>query len=280
MYKILDGKELAKKLKIELTNRIQTLPTPPTLAVIQLGDNKDAQVYTKKIQKLSQDTGIRVMSYPLPDTITEYDLLELIKALNQSSEVHGILLHMPLPSHINAITITSSIDIAKDVDCLNPHNIGLLSQSDKGYAPCTPLGIVTLLKAYNLDLASKNCVIIGRSNVVGRPLASMLLGENTTVTICHSYTKNLEYIASGADILISAVGKKDFITANMVQHGAVVIDAGINVDEMGAVCGDVAFDKVKHKVSYITPVPGGVGPMTNVMLLRNLLNAYTTLTNQ
>ena len=273
---ILDGKAVSQAVKDEIKLEIQNLsPVSPILAVVLIGDDKGSKVYLQSLQKPCEYVGIKLLTYQLPEETSEKELLELLNTLSISSEINGILLYLPLPAHIDKNKIMPAIDKNKDIDCFNPYNMGLLSIKDNsGFKPCTPLGILYLLKHFNVELEGKDCVIIGRNNTVGKPLATILLAENSTVTICHSYTKNLENITKRADILIVTIGKSKFVTADMVKENAVVVDVGINVDENGKLCGDVDYDLVKGKASYITPVPGGIGPMTTTMLLKNCLYAY------
>lgn len=281
-YNILDGRNILKTIKEEIKLEISNLTSQleaPILSIILIGDDAASSVYIQNLQKSCAYVGIKLLPYTLPNETPEDELLKLLSLLSSSREVNGILVHMPLPSHIDKNKVMSAINKLKDVDSLNPYNIGLLNIMEEGLKPCTPLGIIELLKRYNIDIEGKESVIVGRSNVVGKPLSTMLLAENSTVTVCHSYTKNLGTITKRADILISAVGKANLITSDMVKENAIVIDAGINVLDNGKICGDVDFDSVKQKVSYITPVPGGVGPMTNAMLLRNCLYAYKLQNN-
>jgi len=275
-YITIDGRAVSQSIKDEIRLEVKNLePSIPILAVIMVGDDKGSEAYLRGLQKPCEYVGINLLSYQLPVDATESELIELIDKLNISRDINGILLYVPLPSHIDKNKIMTIIDKNKDVDCFTPHNLGFLSvQNESTFRPCTPLGILALLDHYNIDLEGKCCVIVGRNNTVGKPLAYMLLSKNATVTICHSYTKNLSSITSCADVLIVAIGKAKFITEDMVKDDAVVIDVGINVDENGKLCGDVDFEHVKDKTSYITPVPGGVGPMTTAMVLKNCLSAY------
>ena len=273
MDKLLKGKELADKIKSELNSQITA---PLTIAVIQIGENKPAKLYTNNIRKLS--TRLKVVDYTLPETAVDNDIIKIINSLNESSLIKGILVHMPLPAHLNKVKILSQISPAKDIDCLSPYSLGLLSLQKDGFLPCTPYGILELLKGYNIPLAGKECVIVGRSTTVGKPLAQMLLMENATVTVCHSQTKNLSDVAKRGDILIVAVGKPNFATAPMIKEDAVVVDVGIHMINSKPV-GDVNFEDVKNTVRYITPVPGGVGPMTTAMLLKNIIKASREISN-
>ncbi len=272
---IIDGVEVSKKLLDEMKTEISSLPKKPNLAVILVGDDKASQVYVSNKQKKCEYVGMSSITHSLPNDVSELELLELIEHLNGDDEVTGILVQLPLPNHINFQTVLRSISIDKDVDCFNPANVGLLSQygSKSKYIPCTPMGIVKLLEYYSIEVTGKHCVIVGRSNIVGKPLMHLMLEKNATITVCHSNTKNLASYTKSADILISAVGKVNTITREMVKQDAVVIDVGINRNDEGKLVGDVDFANVVDVASYITPVPGGVGPMTIAMLLRNCLNS-------
>lgn len=276
-YITIDGlstsKSIKEEIKLEINNLIKKFNTP-TLSVILVGEDTASGVYIRSLRKQCDYVGIKLLTYELPENTPEKELLYLISVLNKSSEISGILIYLPLPPHINKFKVFSLIDKNKDLDCLNPYNIGLLNITSKSLKPCTPLGIIELLKRYNIKIEGKDCVVIGRSNIIGKPLATMLLAENATVTVCHSYTKNLSSITKRADILLVAVGKPKFITSNMVKEKSTVIDVGIHMQENGTMCGDVDFESVKNKVSHITPVPGGVGAMTTTMLLKNFLYAY------
>lgn len=273
MYQLINGKEVAEHIKQQVKNEIEALGLKPALAVIVVGDNPASKVYVNNKKKACKAVGIESIEYALPENITEEELLNVIDYCNISRCIHGILVQLPLPKHIDESKILERIYPNKDVDGFTAVNTGKLWQGDYNLAPCTAMGIIELLDYYGYDISGQNCVVIGRSNIVGKPVAALLLERNATVTICHSKTNNLSEITSKADILISAVGKPKFITWGMVKDGAIVIDVGINRDEDGKLCGDVDFDDVKEKVSAITPVPGGVGPMTVAMLMKNTLEA-------
>ena len=275
---ILSGKDLASKLKNNMCLCINNLKDEvgitPHLVVIIVGNNPASQSYVKGKSKACEEIGIRNTTIALPEDVTEYELLQTINDLNSNPDVHGILVQLPLPSHIDEHKVMNCIDPKKDVDGFHPVNVdALYTGKSTGIIPCTPKGIIHLLKEANVDIAGKNAVVIGRSNIVGLPIAKLLIDNNATVTICHSKTQNLKDITSKADILVVAIGKAKFITADMIKSNAVVIDVGINrVD--GKLVGDVDFDDVKDKVSYITPVPGGVGPMTITCLLENTIECF------
>lgn len=271
---IMDGKALAQKIKAQVKAEID-LNHPPRLAVVMVGDNPASQVYVRNKTKDCVECGIQCDTYKLPETTIEKIVLDLIDKLNWDDEYNGILVQLPLPEHIDERKILRQINPAKDVDGFHPLNVGLNRTSPgRGVAPCTPAGIMALLREYNIDPAGKHAVVVGRSNIVGKPMADLLLQADATVTICHSKTKNLKEMCLQADILVCAVGKAGFITADMVKDGAVVIDVGMNRNEEGKLCGDVAFEAVSEKASFITPVPGGVGPMTRAMLMENCYSAF------
>ena len=267
--KIIDGKAIASRLRTELKERIAQLNTVPGLAVVIVGGDPASQIYVRNKIKACAELGIRSYSYELAETTSQSELEDLLDKLAKDKDVDGILLQLPLPKHLNAESASAHIPFEKDVDGFSAQNLGLLLQNKEEVAACTPLGVMKLLEAEGIDLTGKHAVILGRSETVGKPMAMLLLNANATVTVCHSKTKNLKELCSQADILISAVGKANFVTAEMVKDGAVVIDVGINRDENGKLCGDVDFEDVKEKTSYITPVPGGVGPMTITMLMYN-----------
>ena len=270
---ILDGREIKQEILNDLKNEVISLEEKPKLVVIQVGNDEASNVYIKQKKKMCEYIGYNYEHIKLEDTIKTDELLQIIKRLNNDNEVNGILVQMPLPEHLDSMLIQSAVLPIKDVDGLSDVNSGMLMHQKDGLFPCTPYGIMEILKRYNIDITSKNVTIVGRSNLVGKPLALMMLNENATVTICHSKTKNLEQFTKKADILIVAAGKKYLITKDMVKDGAVVIDVGINKVE-DKLYGDVDFDSVKDKASYITPVPGGVGQMTVAMLAVNVLKAY------
>ena len=267
--KIIDGKAIAARLRTELKEKIAQLNTVPGLAVVIVGGDPASQIYVRNKIKACAELGIRSYSYELAETTSQSELEDLLDKLAKDKDVDGILLQLPLPKHLNAESASAHIPFEKDVDGFSAQNLGLLLQNKEEVAACTPLGVMKLLEAEGIDLTGKHAVILGRSETVGKPMAMLLLNANATVTVCHSKTKNLKELCSQADILISAVGKANFVTAEMVKDGAVVIDVGINRDENGKLCGDVDFEGVKDKTSYITPVPGGVGPMTITMLMYN-----------
>ena len=273
---IIDGKELARKtrekLKIECDN-LKKEGILSKLAVIMVGDDKASQIYVKNKSRACQEIGIKFEEYFLGNDIKQEELIELIQKLNLDKSINGILLQSPIPKGLNIQEAFEKIQCKKDVDGFNPVNVGKLMIGEDTFISCTPYGIIKMLEAYNIEIEGKHAVVIGRSNIVGKPLAQCLLQKNATVTICHSKTKNIAEITKTADILISAVGKTNMVTADMVKDGAVVIDVGMNRNEAGKLVGDVDFENVKQKVSYITPVPGGVGPMTIAMLMNNVIKA-------
>ncbi len=266
---LIDGKVISGNIKDELKEKVAKEGIKATLAVILVGNDPASGVYVNNKKKACEYIGINSLSYELEESTSQEELLKLIDELNERADVNGILVQLPLPSHIDEKAIINRISPAKDVDGFHPINVGKLSLGEDCFLPCTPAGIIQLLKRSNVDIDGKNCVIVGRSNIVGKPMAYLMLRENATVTICHSHTRDLKKVASEADILIVAIGKPKFITADYVGEGAVVIDVGIHRMDNGKLCGDVDFDDVKDKVSKITPVPGGVGPMTIAMLMEN-----------
>ena len=276
MATILDGKALSAQCKETIRKEVEELAAKgcrPGMAVVLVGENPASKVYVRNKEKDCQECGIYSAMYHLPEETTEKELLELLDTLNHDASIHGILVQLPLPKQINSQRVIEAIDPQKDVDAFHPTNVGYLTQGMPRFAPCTPAGIVMLMEAYKIDPAGKHCVVIGRSNIVGKPMALLLLQKNGTVTICHSGTKDLKAQTLQADILISAVGKTGFVTEDMVKDGAVVIDVAMNRNAEGKLCGDVDYAAVSQKASAITPVPGGVGPMTRVMLLENTLTA-------
>lgn len=276
MAKLIDGKEISKNIKDELKEKVATLKKEGkecTLAVIQVGADPASSVYVRNKKRACEYVGIRSLSYELPEKTTQEELLALIDKLNKDDSVHGILCQLPLPGHIDEDLVIESISPKKDVDGFSPVSVGSLVIGRKGFVSCTPAGIIELLKRSNIEISGKHCVVIGRSNIVGKPMALLMLRENATVTVCHSKTKNLKEICRQADILIVAIGKKEFVDASFVKDDAVVIDVGIHRDENNKLYGDVKFDEVENKASYITPVPGGVGPMTIAMLMSNCVSA-------
>lgn len=273
MAVLIDGKEIARQVKDECRERVQNEGLDVTLAVIQVGEDPASTVYVGNKKKACEYIGIRSISYELPEETTEEELLAIVNNLNADDTVHGILVQLPLPEHIDEDKVIQTISPQKDVDGFHPQSVGALSIGQPGFVSCTPAGIIQLLKRSEIDLEGKECVIVGRSNIVGKPMALLMLRENATVTVCHSRTKNLQEVTKRADILIVAIGKPKFITADYVKKGAVVIDVGIHRNENNKLCGDVDFENVEPLVSAITPVPGGVGPMTIAMLMNNCVEA-------
>ena len=276
MATIIDGKKTSSAIKDELKEQVKQLNEKNIevcLCVIQVGTDLASTIYVKNKKKACEYIGIKSLSYELPENIAQEQLLELIFKLNEQRDVHGILVQLPLPKHIDEDKIIQAISPDKDVDGFHPQSVGRLSIGQKGFKSCTPSGIVELLKRYEISLEGKECVIVGRSNIVGKPMAMLMLRENATVTVCHSRTKNLSEVTRRADILIVAIGKAKFITGEYVKDGAVVIDVGMHRNENNKLCGDVDYDDVIEKVSAITPVPGGVGPMTIAMLMYNCVES-------
>ena len=272
----IDGKQISKDIKEELKEEVASLAAQGRkccLAVIQVGNDPASSVYVGNKKKACAYLGIESLAYELPEETTEDELLEIIDKLNNDTNVHGILCQLPLPKQINEDHIIKAISPKKDVDGFHPQNVGALVIGEQGFVSCTPAGIIQLLKRSNIEMDGKHCVVVGRSNIVGKPMSLLMLRENATVTICHSHTKNLEEICKEADILIDAIGQPQFIGKEYVKKGAVVIDVGIHRDENNKLCGDVKFDEVEPVASYITPVPGGVGPMTIAMLMHNCVEA-------
>ena len=269
---LIDGKLISAEIKAEAAEEAAALKAQgiaPCLAVVLVGDNSASKVYVSNKQKACEAVGIKSVSHVLPGETTEEELLKLIDELNADKSVHGILVQMPVPKHIDDRKVIMAISPDKDVDCFHPVNVGYLHTGAKGFLPCTPAGIIELIKRSGHSIEGKNCVIIGRSNIVGKPVAMLLMQENGTVTICHSKTKDLSGICRGADIIVSATGKVNTVTADMVKEGAIIIDVGMNRNAEGKLCGDVDFENVKEVAGAITPVPGGVGPMTIAMLMKN-----------
>lgn len=272
MYQIIDGKKISQEIKDELKEKVAAMKAggrERCLAVIQVGNDPASSVYVNNKKKACEYIGIRSLAYELPEETTERELLELIGQLNAREDVNGILVQLPVPGHIDEDKILLAIAPEKDVDGFHPMNVGNLSIGRPGYVSCTPAGVIQLLKRSGIEIAGKECVVLGRSNIVGKPMAMLLLKENGTVTVCHSRTQNLQEITRRADILVVAVGRPKMVTADYVKEGAVVIDVGIHRNENNKLCGDVDFDSVAPKTSAITPVPGGVGPMTIAMLMHN-----------
>ena len=271
-----DGKELAKKVRANLKKEVDILKEQgikPKLAVIVVGNDKAYSVYVRNKSKACNEVGIEFEEFLKGDDITQEELLQLIQQLNERKDIHGILLQSPIPQHLDIREAFNLIDYRKDVDGFNPINVGKLSLCEDTFISCTPNGVMRMLEEYNISIEGKRAVIIGRSNIVGKPLIQCLLNKNATVTVCHSKTKDIEEITKGADILIAALGKPKFVTEDMVKSGAVVIDVGINRNDEGKIIGDVDFENVSKIASYITPVPGGVGPMTIAMLMKNVIKA-------
>ena len=274
--KILDGKAVSLKVKESVKVRADELKKfgiEPTLAVVLVGEDKASQTYVRAKEKACNEYGIKSVAHRLSENTTQNELLALINVLNLDDSIHGILVQLPLPKHIDTNVVLAAIDPRKDVDGFHAVNVGKLVSGLDGFVPCTPLGVMEILKEYGIDVAGLNAVVIGRSNIVGKPMANLLLNASATVTVTHSKTKNLKEICKNADLIIAAIGKPFFLKADMVKDGAVVVDVGINRLDDGRLVGDVDFDEVAPKCSYITPVPGGVGPMTIAMLLNNTILA-------
>ena len=270
---IMDGKALAEKVKAQICEKVSKLRRQPGLAVILVGDNPASQVYVRNKERDCAQCGIMCYDYHLPQDASQEDVLDLVEKMNNYGAVDGILVQLPLPEQIDERVVLEAIAPDKDVDAFHPENVGRIMQGQAYYKPCTPAGVMEILHEYGIDPAGKHCVVVGRSNIVGKPMAMLLLHENATVTICHSRTPDLKAQCRQADILVSAVGKTGLITADMVKPGAVVIDVAMNRNEAGKLCGDVDFAAVSQVASYITPVPGGVGPMTRAMLMENTYKA-------
>lgn len=276
MANIIDGKLLASKIMKKLKEEVNSLKQEeicPKLAVIMVGNDKSSEVYVRNKSKACNEVGIEFEEFILKEDITMQQLLAIIEKLNNRKDIHGILLQSPIPKHLDIRKAFNTINCQKDVDGFNPINIGKLMIGEDTFISCTPYGVIKMLEDNNIKIEGKNAVVIGRSNIVGKPLAQCLLNKDATVTVCHSKTQNLEEITRQADILLVAIGKPEFVTAKMVKEGATVIDIGINRNEEGKLVGDVKFDEVSQKVQYISPVPGGVGPMTIAVLLNNVIKA-------
>lgn len=276
MAKLIDGKRISQEIKDELKEKVAALKAEGktgALAVIQVGEDPASSVYVRNKKNACAYIGIESLAYELPESTTEEELLKLIEELNEKDEVKGILVQLPLPAHICEDKVIQAISPKKDVDGFHPQSVGAMTIGEKGFLSCTPAGIIQLLKRSGVEIKGKNCVVIGRSNIVGKPMALLMLRENATVTIAHSRTRNLQELCKQADILIVAIGKPRFIGAEYVKEGAVVIDVGIHRNEDNKLCGDVKFDEVEPIVSAITPVPGGVGPMTIAMLMSNCVQS-------
>ena len=271
---MIDGKAVSLSVKTEVRDAIAKAGIEPCLAVILVGNDPASRVYVNNKKKACAFCGIRSLEYALPEETTQEELLDLIDKLNRDPAVNGILCQLPVPKQISEKEVIAKINPKKDVDCFHNENVGRLWTDSYRILPCTPAGVIALLDHYGIDPEGKHCVIVGRSNIVGKPMAALMLARNATVTVCHSRTADLKAQCLQADILVAAVGKAKFITADMVKEGAVVLDVGINRNDDGKLCGDVDFDNVKDKASWITPVPGGCGPMTIAVLMQNTLTAY------
>lgn len=276
MYRILDGKKTAQKVKDALKERVEQLKKDgltPGLAVIIVGNDSASRVYVNNKKKACEYVGIHSEEYALPEETTQDELIALVKKLNEKKDIHGILCQLPLPKHINEEAVINAIDPQKDVDAFHPVNVGKIMIGNFDFLPCTPAGVMELIDESGIDLTGKHCVVVGRSNIVGKPQAMLLLHRNATVTICHSKTENLPQVCRTADVLVVAVGRAKMIDESYIKEGAVVIDVGMDRDENGKLCGDVDFDSACKKAGYITPVPGGVGPMTIATLMKNAVTA-------
>lgn len=274
---IIDGKKVSAEVKEEVKKQtlelIEKHGVTPGLAVVIVGDDPASRVYVNNKKKACELVGFKSEEYALPESTTQEELLDLVNTLNNKKDINGILVQLPLPKHLDDKAVIEAINPQKDVDAFHAVNVGKIMLGEYDFLPCTPAGVMEMLHSYDISVSGKNCVVIGRSNIVGKPMGMLLLHENGTVTICHSRTKNLAEVCAQADILVAAVGRPKFVTADMVKEGAVVIDVGMDRDENGKLCGDVDFENVKDKCSYITPVPGGVGPMTIATLMKNTLKA-------
>lgn len=276
MAQIIDGKAVSKQVRervAEETAQLKKKGITPGLAVIIVGDDPASQVYVRNKERACEEVGFYSEKFALPENTTQQELNDLVKELNERPEVSGILCQLPLPKHLDDKEVINLIDPLKDVDAFHPVNVGAIMIGDYNFLPCTPAGVMELIHSTGVEITGKKAVVMGRSNIVGKPMAMLLLHENATVEITHSKTVDLKSITSQADILVAAIGRAKFVTADMVKDGAVVIDVGMNRDENGKLCGDVDFESVKDKCSFITPVPGGVGPMTISMLMQNTLTA-------
>ena len=269
----IDGKALAAKVKTRVAEEAKPLRRQPGLAVILVGNDPASRVYVNGKEKDCAECGFLSFEHALPEDTTQQTLLELIEELNHDPRVDGILCQLPLPAHLDEEAVLNAIAPDKDVDCFHPYNVGRLSAGDPVFLPCTPAGVMEMLREYNIPVRGRRCVVLGRSNIVGKPMAMLLLQQDGTITVCHSQTPDVAAITREADILVSAVGRAGMITPDMVKEGAVVIDVAMNRNAEGKLCGDVDYAAVEPKTSYITPVPGGVGPMTRAMLMRNILTA-------
>ena len=270
---LMDGKGLSTRIKEQVRTQVEAMAQRPGLAMVLVGEDPAAQVYDAGKQKDCKQCGIYYETYRLPYEVSQEDLVEVVQLLNQRDDIDGILIQFPLPEHLDDRAVQLAIRPDKDVDCVNPSNVGDLILGVDSFRPCTPAGVMRLLEEYGIDPTGKRCTMVGRSNIVGKPQAMLMLLGDATVTVCHTKTANLKEECLRADILITAAGKTGLITGDMVKDGAVVVDIAINRDQEGRLCGDVAFDQVAPKASYITPVPGGVGPVTRAMLMENTLFA-------
>lgn len=277
MAVIIDGKKVSEAVRVQISEEREAFEketgVTPGLAVIIVGDDPASQIYVRNKGKACEEVGFYSEIHRMSEDTTEEQLLSLVHSLNQNEKIHGILVQSPLPKHLDEALVVNNIDYRKDVDAFHPINVGKIMIGDYSFLPCTPAGVMELLKAYDIDPAGKECVVIGRSNIVGKPMAMLLLHANGTVTVSHSRTKNLSEVTKRADIVVVAVGKAKFLTGDMIKEGAVVIDVGMDRDENGKLCGDADFDSCEKKASFITPVPGGVGPMTITMLMKNTLTS-------
>ena len=273
----MDGRLVSQSVKDRIRDKVAELAAQGrqiTLAVIIVGDDPASRVYVNNKKKACEYVGFRSLEYALPASTTQDELIALIRELNEREDVNGILCQLPLPPHIDDKAVIAAIDVKKDVDAFSAYNVGKILIGGYDFLPCTPAGVMEILRYYAIPVEGKRCVVIGRSNIVGKPMAALLMHANGTVTVAHSRTRDLAQVTRQADILVAAIGKAKFVTSDMVKDGAVVVDVGMNRGEDGKLCGDVDFDSVKEKCSYITPVPGGVGPMTIAMLMQNTLMAY------
>lgn len=277
MAHIIDGKKVSQHVRAEVAKNVEELrvgkDVTPGLAAVLVGENQASEIYVRNKRKACTEAGMYSEEHKLPAETTQEELLSLVEKLNKDEKIHGILVQLPLPDHINETTVLRAVSPLKDVDGFHPYNVGLLVEGNPRFISCTPHGIIKMLDFYNIDILGKEAVVVGRSNIVGKPMSMLLLHRHATVTICHSRTKPLADVTKRADILVAAIGRANFITADMVKEGAVVIDVGMNRNEEGKLTGDVDFEGIKEKASYITPVPGGVGPMTISMLLWNTLQS-------
>ena len=283
MANLIDGKQVSatvkEQVKQETENLFQKYGKRPALAVVIVGNNPASRVYVNNKKKACEMVGFQSFEYALPEDTTQEELLELVQTLNADENINGILVQLPVPKKIDENAIINAISSEKDVDAFHPENVGKIMIGDYAFLPCTPAGVMELIHATGIEISGKKCVVIGRSNIVGKPMAMLLLHESGTVTICHSRTQDLPSVTREADILVVAIGKANFVTADMVKEGAVVIDVGMNRLENGKLCGDINFAEVEPKASWITPVPGGVGPMTIAMLMKNTLTAFKKQNN-